>query len=269
MRLRVGLACALLVTGCTGPHSTGALWAQQDVEQETAMFRIGDAQRAAQVQAFELGLADRALAAERARVEAGLADCPGSTRQPLAISSGDRVRDGIRVRAENDPTRLASVAQIALADWRLRRAQATGDARRCDDARQTLDGQALAAPTGGGSALGAQAAGGAATEAGTLAQLLTDLGDAVVSRDPLGAVPADDSSWSANVTLSNYALGFVDTVQAASPLPQYLAAVYGGTLVHPPAADLGGRSAEAVVDELAPALPAWEPDAIYAALSAQ
>ena len=103
------------------------------------MFRIGDAQRAAQVQAFELGLADRDLAAERARIEAGLADCPGSTRQPLAISSGDRVRDGIRIRAENDPTRLASVAQIALADWRLRRAQATGDAQRCDDARQALE----------------------------------------------------------------------------------------------------------------------------------
>ena len=100
-------------------------------------------------------------------------------------------------------------------------------------------------------------------------QLVSDLGDAVVSRDRLGAAPADDSNWSVNVTLSNYALRFVDTVQAASPLPQYLAAVYGGTLVRPPTADRGGRSAEAVVDELAPAAPAWEPDALYAALSAQ
>ena len=33
MRLVLPLACLLLV-GCAGPHSTGALWAQQNLEQE-------------------------------------------------------------------------------------------------------------------------------------------------------------------------------------------------------------------------------------------
>ena len=243
----------LLVVGCVGPHSSGALWAQQDVEQETAMFKLGDARRAAQAQAFELALADRDLAAERARIDAGLAGCPGSARTPLTISSGDRVRDTIRLRAEGDAPRLASVAQIALADWRLRRAQASGETRWCDAARQALTSPVV--------------------EAGQ-SDLLTELGDAVVSRDSPSGAPGDStpapSNWSTNVTLSNYALGFVDTVQAASPLPQYLAAVYGGTLVRKPApADTGGRSPQALVDDLAPSHPDWEPDALYVALVAQ
>jgi hypothetical protein len=249
MRLGVGLGCALLVVGCAGPHSTGALWAQQDVEQETAMFKLGDAQRAAQARAFELALADRDLAAEQARIDTALADCPGSARTPLALSSGDRVRDTIRLRAEGDATRLGSVAQIALADWRLRRAQATGEPGWCDAARQALNSPIPEADK---------------------PDLLTELGDATVSRDPQGTAPVADSNWSDNVTLSNYALGFVDTVVAASPLPQYLAAVYGGTLVRKPAPpDTGGRSPQAIVDDLAPSYPGWEPDALYAALTAQ
>jgi hypothetical protein len=254
MRLGVGLGCALLVVGCVGPHSSGALWAQQDVEQETAMFKLGDAQRAAQAEAFELALADRDLAAERARIVAGLADCPGSARTPLTISSGDRVRDTIRVRAEADAARMGSLAQIALADWRLRRAQASGEARWCDAARQALTSP-VAEPA--------------------QSDVLTELGDAVVSRESPSGAPDQDSApapgnRSANVTLSNYALGFVDTVQAASPLPQYLAAVYGGTLVRKPAPPgTGGRSPQALVDDLAPSHPDWEPDALYAALVAQ
>jgi hypothetical protein len=38
MRLSVALGCLLLV-GCTGPYSNGALWARRDIEQETLQFR--------------------------------------------------------------------------------------------------------------------------------------------------------------------------------------------------------------------------------------
>jgi hypothetical protein len=71
------------------------------------------------------------------------------------------------------------------------------------------------------------------------------------------------------VALSLYATRSVDSVRAAAPLPQYLAAVYGGRLVLAGAAmpDLGGQSPEAVVDELALTHPEWEPDALYAALT--
>jgi hypothetical protein len=70
------------------------------------------------------------------------------------------------------------------------------------------------------------------------------------------------------VALSLYATRSVDRVRAAAPLPQYLAAVYGGQLLVGAARpDLGGQSPEAVVDDLAPAHPEWEPDALYAALT--
>ena len=72
------------------------------------------------------------------------------------------------------------------------------------------------------------------------------------------------------MALSLYATESVDTVRATAPLPQYLAAVYGGQLSPGVAApDLGGRLPAAIVDDLAPAYPDWEPDALYAALSAQ
>jgi hypothetical protein len=249
MRLSVALGCLLLV-GCTGPHSTGALWAQQDLDQETAMFRLTDAQRADRTQAFELGLADETLVAERERIASNLHDCPGAERQPLGLSIGDRPRDSVRIRAQDDPVRLSSVAQIALADWRFRRALATGEASFCDDARQALAGRVSTA---------------------ALPDLLAGLGTATVSRDLAHGVVAD-GAWPASVALSNYALGYVDTVQAAAPLPHYLAAVYGGGLV--PGSATAPRSSEAetpeaLVDRFAPAYPEWEPDALYAALVAR
>ncbi|MGI9147249.1 MAG: hypothetical protein ACR2IK_11955 [Chloroflexota bacterium] len=254
MRVLVALGCLLLV-GCTGPHSTGALWAQQNLEQETALFRLSDAQRADRARAFELSLADETLASERARIESGLQDCPASVGQPrsLAVSVGDRARDALRIRAQADPVRLNSLALVALADWRLRRARATGDAQFCADARQALAGPAISDFKA------------ADTEA--LTDLLTGLGTATVTRDPrLGSVA--DEAWPPSVALSNYALGLVDTVQARAPLPQYLAAVYGGELLGPSVAPaLQGETPESVVDRLAPAYPEWEPDALYAAIA--
>ena len=63
-----------------------------------------------------------------------------------------------------------------------------------------------------------------------------------------------------------YGLAWTDTLHAPSPLPQYLAATYGGT----PSLDSPGAAIakpEDQVDTLAPAYPAWEPDAIWQALS--
>jgi hypothetical protein len=242
MRLLIALGCLLLV-GCAGPHTTGGLWAEQNLDRELAMFRTGDAQRATQARAFLASLADETLAAERSRIQTGLQDCPGSTRQPLALSAGDRQRDIVRIRAQGDTARLTATAQIALADWRLRRAQATGEARFCDGARQALSGDAVELAT---------------------SDVLASAGTATVTRDPLHP-SAPSETWAPDVTLSNYAMGYIDTVQAPAPLPQYLAAVYGGVLVGSPSQPaLNGQSPAALVDRLAPAYPAWEPDALYA-----
>src|SRR5438270_326383 len=106
MRLLLGLGC-LLLAGCSGPHSTGGLWAQENLEREAALFRLTDAQRAEGASAFELSVADESLAAERSRVEAALSDCPGD-RRALAISSGDKVRDTVRLPAQ--PRRCRSIS---------------------------------------------------------------------------------------------------------------------------------------------------------------
>ena len=50
-----------------------------------------------------------------------------------------------------------------------------------------------------------------------------------------------------------------------APLPQYLAWVYGGTLLTE-AQPVDAETAAAGVDAQAPAYPEWEPDALYAAL---
>jgi hypothetical protein len=210
------------------------------------MFRLSDAQRAAQARTFELAQADATLAAERARMLDALADCPGTTRQPLTLSEGNRARDAVRVRAQGDAPRLVSVAQVALADWRLRRARATGDAAMCEAARTALE-----APPPTGAPDGA----------------IERLGQATVARDPNGpGEPLADAE--PLVAVSLYASGWADSVTADAPLPQYLAAVYGGVLLPPlPRPDLGDRSPAQLVDELAPAYPTWEPDALYAALA--
>jgi hypothetical protein len=85
-----------------------------------------------------------------------------------------------------------------------------------------------------------------------------------------------DQAASALLAVSNYALGYVDTIRARAPLPQYLAAVYGGVLVDvdtPPRLNIwvpspteNAGTREGAVDVLAPLYPQWEPDAIYAAL---
>jgi len=237
-----------LSAGCAGPRSTGALWAQQNVEREAALFRLSDAQRVEQAHMFELGLADEEIATERARLGIELQACPGPV-QAFAPSANNAVRDGIRIRAQGDATRLTAVAQVALADWRIRRAHSTGQTRFCDDARAALAG---------------------ATSFGepSSSELLTRLPRATVTRDPRRATAAPDAAAPAE-TLSNYALGYVDAVTAAAPLPQYLGLVYGG-FVYPsgPAPAPDDESAAQTVDREAAAYPQWEPDALYAALRA-
>ena len=270
MRLSLAL-CGLLLAGCAGPHSTGALWAQQNLEREAALFRSTETQRAAQAQEFELTLADEALSAERLRVEEGLQDCPGE-RRPFALSADDKVRDTIRLRARGDSARLTAVAQVALADWYLRRGSSSGDAGLCDRARSALTSSAAAAPQGDARAgLGddAHSAATAAPSSSRPNDLFAGLGEATVARNgprPSTLVSGGDAPL---VTLSLYATQVVDGVRAAAPLPQYLAAVYGGQLTDaatPP--NLRGQTAEIIetmVDELASTYPEWEPDALYAA----
>jgi hypothetical protein len=266
MRLWIALG-GLLCVGCVGPHSSGALWAQQNLEQEMVQFRLTDAQRAQHAQAAELAVADDALAAERSRLAAALQACPTAELQPLAVSPGDRVRDGIRIQIGGDALRSSGVAQLALADWRVRRANATGDEQWCGQAREALSrvsGTPAEASTSAvlerlGSATVARAASAASAAAGTAtAASLAPVPRAIVQPT------SDDQPLAA---LSLYVMGFADRVTAASPLPQYLAAVYGGIISSPTGSpDLAGRSSEQLVDELAPAFLQWEPDALYEAL---
>lgn len=248
MRRLLTVVCLLLV-GCAGPHSTGALWAQQNLEEELVAGRQSATQRAEQARAYELALAEESLAAERVRIAAGLEDCPGSARQPLQLSVGNRARDAIRVRLGDDPQLQAAVAGVALADWWLRRARATAEAHFCDEGRQALSGSQNAAPLP--------------------ADPLAALGSATVTRAAAGTTVVAEQSATTSQTVSNYALGYVDAVRAPAPLPQYLAAVYGGVVVaadRPPGQST--ETPEAIVDRLAPAYPQWEPDALYAAVHA-
>lgn len=255
-----GLMCA----GCVGPHTSGALWSQQNLAQEITLSRVTDATRTAHVKSYEQSMAVPLLAAERARVADQVDACPGRTRQPLAISEGDLVRDRIRVLGHAETGLQTSVAALAQADWFARRGQATGEALACARARAALDGQAQATPV----AATSPSAVSSPTDAAAARTLLDALGPATVSRDgSLSSTPADPAE-SRLTTISAYALQASDTVTAPSPLPQYLARVYGGTLTRPAAApNLGGRTPEAIVDDLAPIVPDWEPDALLAALS--
>jgi hypothetical protein len=257
---RLVSACLLVVCGlgvaCAGPHSSGALWAQQNSEQEHALFQFTDAQRASMARAFELTVADTSLRTEQARITAELQNCP-APRQPLGVSPGDSVRDAIRVQSQGDSARLAAVAQLALADWYARRASALGNAQWCDRGRAARSGTRSATAADTSTHPGAEV---------PAADLLSTIPAAIVSRDP--TLPRDAAPPLAAdpplVTLSAYALGALDSVYAGAPLPQYLAVVYGGFVSSQPV--LHDEAAAALVDAQAPAYPDWEPDALYAAL---
>jgi hypothetical protein len=249
MRLWCALCCLIVLSvGCAGPHSTGALWAQQNVEREAAFFRLSDAEHVEQARAFELKLADESIAGERARITRELQTCPGQS-EPLAYSVGDRARDVIRLRTQGDAARLSSVAQLALADWQVRRARATGAVQFCHDAQAALSGASSHAEP-------------------SSSDVLAGLGDATVTRDPhQSSAPLETGPLA--LTLSNYALGYVDAVHAASPLPQYLAAVYGGFVSQlKSVVAVNDEALAAWVDREAAAYPEWEPDALYAAFRA-
>lgn len=121
MRRLVLVAASTVLAGCAAPHSDGGLWARQALQQELALSRLAEGQRAATAHAFELQLADEALDAEQARIE----QC-----RPPASST---LRDSILIRIADDPPRQLRVAQQALADAYLRQAQ-------CDNARAALAG---------------------------------------------------------------------------------------------------------------------------------
>jgi hypothetical protein len=93
--------------------------------------------------------------------------------------------------------------------------------------------------------------------------LLARVPAATVIRDQGDVTPAPTTDPPL-VTLSAYALGAIDSVSASAPLPQYLAAVYGGFVSSEPVLD--EEAAAALVDQQAPAYAEWEPDALYAAL---
>jgi hypothetical protein len=150
------------------------------------------------------------------------------------------------MQAQGDASRTAQVAQLALADWRIRRARATGNAQACADAQATLGSEAAETPSRD--------------------DLISALPVVSVTREP-GQNAAPATRDPVEITVSEYALGYVDRVTAASPLPQYLALVYGGYLVLPQgAAVLDAETAANLVDQHAPEYPEWEPDALYTAL---
>lgn len=240
LRLRP-IAFVLIVVGCAGcagPHSTGALWARQNLDAERATFRLGDQKRAELAQQFEVSISDESLSAEVQRIETELQACPGPP-EAFKPSDGDRVRDGIRLHVQSDAARLGMLSNVALADWFLRRGSATGDSRFCTRAQQALNGS-LGAPSAG--------------------DLLNGIPAAMVTRFA-AATPVEADV----ATVSNYALGYIDAVTGSAPLPQYLAVVYGGSLAETAPA-MSIESAAIKVDMQAAAYPEWEPDALYAAL---
>jgi len=241
MRLLLPLCLLLGSVACAGPNSSGALWTQQYTDQEKAYFSVSDAQHQAQARDFELGLADEGIRSEAQRIDATLQMCPAPP-QPLAPSPGDEPRDAIRVQSSGDANRLMQVARLALEDWYVRRARATGDSHFCQQAQSARVGEVAApAPT-----------------------LLDSVAPATVTRGGTQGAPCPAGA-SPLTTLSLYVLGTADTVSADAPLPQYLAWVYGGTLLTE-AQPVDAETAAAGVDAQAPAYPEWEPDALYAAL---
>ena len=90
---------------------------------------------------------------------------------------------------------------------------------------------------------------------------------ATVTRDPVRSVlPVE--AWPPSVALSNYALGYVDTVRARRRCPStWRRCTAARFLRRPRRPVVGGETPEALVDRLAPAYPEWEPDALYAALA--
>jgi hypothetical protein len=236
MRRWMLVGAMVALAGCAGPRSNGALWALQNADEDRPIFATSDAMRAAQAHAFELALADQALADERARVRTEVQMCPSGERQALVASVGDKVRDGIRVRAGDDPSRVTELAQVALADWYARRASAAGARFQCDRASAALSGR---------------------LDPAQRSAEIDALGETTVARGSAQAYVGET-----RVALELYAMGAVDAVTAKSPLPEYLGFVYGGSVER----SRRREDAASMVDTLAPAYPEWEPDALLAAL---
>jgi hypothetical protein len=233
------LAALVLGTAGCGPSADGALWSARAIQQELVLSRLSDAQRLAAAHGAEVQLVDAILNQEESRLRGALHICPAE-RRPMAISPADKLRDSLRIRVADDSARLQKVADLALADWYVRRANATGFPELCYRASTALGVQKpIQATTTGSSAE-----------------------EATVARSP-GDPPV--SLGDAQTAIVAYALGWTDAVQAPAPLPHYLAAVYGGSVINV-TQTRSNEHVEALVDQLAPGQPRWEPDAIWQAL---
>jgi hypothetical protein len=232
------IAAAACLSGCS-PAGDSALWSARAVQQELVLSRLTDAQRAEQAHALELQVADAEIQKQDQALRDGLQDCPGP-RTPLAISEADTLRDSLRSRVGDDAARLQKIADLALADWYVRRANATGFPELCYEASIALAVQQPPQATTPG--LSASKA--------TVARATSDT--PTTYNQPQEAIVA-------------YALGWTDAVSASAPLPHYLAAVYGGSVLNG-TPKRSNEQIEALVDQLAPSEPQWEPDAIWQAL---
>jgi hypothetical protein len=261
----------LVASACAPAGTSGGLWALDEAELERDVFRQSDAERLNAAVAHELAVVDAILAAETARLGAALADCPTPGRPALGVSAGDRARD--QARAKADAPRRQRLASLALADWWLRRAATAGDASLCQLAGSLLANQAA-------DARGGRAATPPDSETASLWQRVRSLPPMLAQRQDAAPrlvvidLSADDvqtpAAWTA--AIADYTLAQVDGVRAPAPLPAYLVAVYGGTLVVDGVASHAnveaGPELQRLVDRLAPSLPDWEPDALLASLQA-
>lgn len=198
MRRAALTAALIMLAGCAAPPSDGGVWSRQGQQQELAISRLSNEQRAAAAHVFELRLADEALSAMQARLEDALPACPDARLRSSTVSVFDEVRDRVRVRIGDDPTRVARVQQLALADESLRLGQ-------CDQARAALAGELSPA------------------EPASAPPAVT------VTRSP--GYPGDITEGDPTQLLVEYALGWTDTVRAPAPVAQHLARVYGGALM--------------------------------------
>src|SRR5215468_2123275 len=124
------------MAGC-GPSEEGALWSARAIQQELVLSRLSDAQRLAAAHGAEVQMVDAILNQEESRLRGALQNCPAE-RQPIAISPADKLRDSLRIRVADDPARLQKVADLALADWYIRRSNATGYPELCYRASTAL-----------------------------------------------------------------------------------------------------------------------------------
>jgi hypothetical protein len=168
----------------------------------------------------------------------------------LSPSPGAAARDA--ARSKQHPALSTRAAQLASADWYLRRAATTSQPSFCERARQMLTDTQSDQPQSDHELLA----------------LLQDLPPGRVAADPSAAsIEGIDASSDLYQALAMYRLGLIDEVRGPALLVGHLAVVYGGALELPTSGLAVSLPPEEIVDRLAPGL-GWEPDGLYAALRA-